>query len=290
MKITAAIRGRTAEIITGILLMVYTLSTAYSTLKLYTPDFSFYWLNGQERRMLVIYVAACLFYVVIGAMFIFRTYRRLPMKIAYCITGIAALACSGGGLIIRGCLGEENFAGIQQIPVSYMIRYLGETVIMCAVMVIGFMTINRNIIWKSRKHLLICSYIALGLIAVIRALDWSSVCTILLPFFMQDSSEKDDTKGIIGGAAIVAMSALPWFTHFIHRLAPMARVSAFSTGMKVVLLVLAFLTPLMVFERELREDEKFAAEKKAAEKNEWEVPDGNMTVGTEVFDDNDNNN
>ena len=290
MKITPLIRNRTAEIITGILLTIYTLSTAYSTLKLFVPDFSFHWLNGQELRILVIYVAACLFYVVIGAMFVFKAYRILPMKIAYCITGIAALACSGGGLIIRGFLGEEKFKSIDQLPISYTVRYLGETVIICAVMIIGFMTINRNIIWKSRKHLLIYSYIALGLIAVIRALDWTSVCTILLPLFMQDSSGKDDTKGIIGSAAIVAIDALPRLTNYMQRHLPITGAPAFSTGLKIVLFVLAFLTPLMVFERELREDEKFAAEKKAAEKNKWKVPDSNMTVGTEVFDDNDNNN
>jgi hypothetical protein len=268
MKITAASRNRIAEIITGALIIVLTLSSVFVSLSLYAPGFDFSGIPTGSILMLSIYVAASLFYVIVGAMIIFRAYRFLPMKLIYCITGLAVLASSSGGLYIRGLLGDDNFGDISTIPPPYVIRFIAEMLIIAAAIVIAFLTMNRKIVWITPAHLLTYSYIAIGLLAIIRAMDWTSVVVILLPCFMQESAEKKDIKGIVGNVSLIVMGILPLAATFVQNLLSGSGTSftglltgesssgssnsAFTSALKVILVILAFLAPLMVCERECR--------------------------------------
>lgn len=214
-------------------------------------------------------------------MLILRAYRRTTFKIAYCVTGLATLACTGGGILIRGWLGDKNYEMIGHIPLPLIAWYLGAALVVGAVMVIGFMTVNRNIIWKSRKHLLIYSYIAMGLLFITGDLNWKTAILVLLPFFMQDKTAQTDKMGIIGEISLLAGYVVPIALMYSFRVYYQSgyangsflgylnlnrgRYTSIAYAILLLMYVLLFISPLMVFERVCRENELAEAEKTAVE-------------------------
>ena len=86
---SVAKRNRIVEIIVGILIIVYTLSILYKLFQFYSQKFDLSHLGDMKLKELVVYdryFLNYLFYMLIGVMLIFRIYRGLPIKIAYCIT------------------------------------------------------------------------------------------------------------------------------------------------------------------------------------------------------------
>ena len=283
MKFTASSRNRIAEVIVGALLIMFTLSSVIVSLTLYAPGFDFTGIPANAIVVLSIYVAASLFYVIAGAMLIFRAYRFLPMKILYCLTGLAVLASSSGGLYIRSLLGEEYFSSLNNVPPPYVIRFIAELIIIAAAIVIAFLTMNRNIVWITNIHLITYAYIAIALLVIIKAVEWSSLIVILLPTFMQESTEKKDEKGLVGNITLILMGVLPLIAGLVQNFLNGGSASVvslltgqassvnsnetFTTILRVVLIILAFLTPLLAFDRECRASgmlTKKSAEKKAA--------------------------
>ena len=255
MKLTVPLRNRITETAAGILLIILTLQGAYSTLQVYSPGNSvinsFSEADGQTLRIMVLFLIASLFFAVLGVMLIFRAYRFLPLKILYCITAIAVLANTGGGMLIRGLCGEELLSDAKEMPASYMIRYMAETLVICAVIVIGLLSISRKITWRSREALLAYAFIALVLLALFKTLDRTYLIVVLLPFFMQDSTNEKDPKGVIGNAALLISFILPYIMSLIFRFTGYS--DTVIKVLNVILMILCFVAPLMVFERDPRE-------------------------------------
>lgn len=255
MKLTASIRNRIAEICAGMLLIILILQSAYSTLRVYAPGNSvinsFAEADGQVLKTMVLYLIASLFFAILGVMLIFKAYRFLPLKILYCITALAVLASSGGGLLIRGLCGEEGLSEAKEMPFSYMIKYLAASLILGAVIVIGLLSISRKIVWRSRGALLAYAYIALAILTLFKLLDCTYLIIVLLPFFIQDSTQEKDIKGIIGNSALLASFLLPYIISLIIRSTGIS--DTVSTVLNVILLIICFLAPLMVYERDPRE-------------------------------------
>lgn len=255
MKLSVPLRNRITEIAAGILLIILTLQGAYSTLRVYAPGNSvinsFAQADGQTLRNMVLYLIASLFFVILGAMLIFKAYRFLPLRILYCITAVAVLATTGGGMLIRGLCGEELLSDAKEMPFSYMIRYLAESLILCAVIVIGLLSCSRKITWRTRGALLAYAFITLIILALFKTLDRTYLLIVLLPFFIQDSTNEKDTKGIIGNSALLISFLLPYIMSLVFRFTGLS--DNVIIVLNAVLLILAFLTPLMIFERDPRE-------------------------------------
>lgn len=241
MKTIIAIRSRIIEITTGLILIALSLRAEYKTIQYCAPDLNFHWLNVLTSKTLLAYCFGELFYILIGIMLVFRAYRKLPLKIAYCITGATAFAFSSEALILYNYFTSYI---IGRMPTSLMIQNVSANMLLGAAIVIGFMTINRNITWRSRKHLLIYTYLLMALIVVMGIHDWTSAVIILLPTFMQEHTEKTDIRGIIGGIAIIASILVPELITYQYE-------------------AFLLLAPLMVFERECsrcKAEEKMAVE------------------------------
>lgn len=282
---TVGNRNRIIEIIAGILLIVFTSDSTYKTLRLYMPGFSFAGMSGEMKRMLLIFALGSLFYVLLGAMMIFRAYRRTPMKITYCITGLAAFLSSNEAIILYNYFTSPI---IGRMPTSLMIQYIGTNLINAAAIVIGFLTINRNIIWRSRRSLLIYTYILMALLVVLGIYEWPLAVIILLPVFMQEYTEEKDTKGLIGGVSLIAGIVLPMALYYVYRKFLSSHIyssdgnSSFldylsisndgytvvKTVINVLMYVLLLIAPLMIFERKCSEAEIAAAEKGAEVKDD----------------------
>lgn len=281
-------RNRIIEIIAGILLIVFTLDSTYKTLGLYMPGFSLSGMSGEMKSMLLTFALGSLFYIFLGAMVIFRVYRRTPLKTAYCITGFATFLSSSGVLLIISYFGKGSSGFSGSVPLSLIIRYICVSLITGAAIVVGFLTINRNIIWRSRRSLLIYAYILMAALIVMGGFDWMMAIVILLPIFMQEYTEEKDKKGLIGGIALIAGIVLPMALFYVYRRFLSSQIyssagnSSFldylsssddgyyivKTVINVLMYVLLLIAPLMIFERKCSEAEIAAAEKDAEIKDD----------------------
>ena len=299
---SVAKRNRIVEIIVGILIIVYTLSILYKLFQFYSQKFDLSHLGDMKLKELVVYdryFLNYLFYMLIGVMLIFRIYRGLPIKIAYCITGLIAFLCSNGLIIIyRHFTSYDGVYTIGRMPTYLMIKYIGGSIILGVAIFIGFMAMNRNNIWKSRKHILIYTYIALGLLAVINAFNLLTACVIFLPLLMQDSTVNKSKKAIAGETALVILFLPKWVAEHIVKLllhggsefrkllTGVRRVSKYSDDsylyiyVTILLLALAFLAPLMVFERAFN----------GTEKQPVVIDNADKAENTETKEDGDDNN
>lgn len=244
---TTAKRNRIIEITTGFILIAQSLKVEYKTIQYCDPDLNFHWLNVLTSRTLLLFCFGELLYILIGIMLVFRAYRRLPLKIAYCIMGLVAFVFSSKAMILYNYFTSYM---IGRMPESLMIQYIGGNLILGAAIVIGFLTINRNIKWKSRIRLLIYTYVLIALIVTMGIHDWSMSVIILLPIFMQEYTEKTDTKGIIGEIAIIASILVPILITYQYE-------------------AFLLLAPLMIFERKCSEAEIAAAENAQREKYDY---------------------
>lgn len=248
MKITTTIRNRITEIIIGLILITISLRSVYLTIQLYAPHFNFHWLDGSAAKTFLSYCIGELFYICVGAMLLFRTYGRLPLKIAYCITGFVCFISSYG---VR-CL--ENYFSpyiIGSIPAPYMISYICNSLILGTAIVIGFMTLNRNMIWSSHKRLMICIYALTVLSVLMNSHDWTLAVIILLPLFMQKDAVRKDKRGFIGEISIISSVIVPMAISHLYK----DSSDLYSTYVKIAIIrvsmyVFLLLAPLMVFERE----------------------------------------
>ena len=159
--------------------------------------------------------------------------------------GLAAFAFSSEALILYNYFTSYM---IGRMPDSLMIQNISNNLILGAAIVIGFLTINRIIKWKSRIRLLIYIYVLIALIAAMGIHDWSLAVIILLPILMQEYTEKTDIKGIVGEIAIIASIIVPILIPYQYE-------------------AFLLLAPLMAFEREFsirnNADEKVSAEDNA---------------------------
>lgn len=265
MKLTAAVRNRASEIIAGVLLIVHALSDFVTVLKVYAPYIDFRDTPWELLVTPVISAVAALFYLFLGVMVIFRAYCAALLKIVYCITALAVLADSSGGSLLRVHSLLDQFSALM------IIRLICGTVMTAAVMVFGFLTINRNIVWRSGKHLLIYSYAAIAALAVTGAFDFTSAVIVFLPILIQESSSEKDVRGIAGGSALIVMGILPWAANFIYRHlngrgasaaeiitghSPAGSVIDFNVFLNISIIVFYVFTaiaPLMAFERKCGE-------------------------------------
>ncbi|MBP5433565.1 hypothetical protein [Ruminococcus sp.] len=179
-----------------------------------------------------------------------------------------------------------------------MIKYIGGSIILGVAIFIGFMAMNRNNIWKSRKHILIYTYIVLGLLAVINAFNLLTACVIFLPLLMQDSTVNKSKKAIAGETALVILFLPKWVAEHIVKLllhggsefrkllTGVRRVSKYSDDsylyiyVMILLLALAFLAPLMVFERAFN----------GTERQPVVIDNADKAENTETKEDGDDNN
>ena len=311
---TVGKRNRIIEIIAGILLIVFTLDSTYKTLGLYMPNYSFAsmsGMSGEMKSMLLTFALGSLFFVFVGAMMIFRAYRRTPMKIAYCITGLAAFLSSSGVLLIISYFGKGSSGFSGSVPLSLIIKYICVSLITGAEIVVGFLTINRNIIWKSRKSLMIYAYILMAVRIVVGGFDWMSAIVILLPFFMQEYTEEKDKKGFVGGISLITGIVLPMALFYVYRRFFWVSYTSSSNGkltfldylsrsddgyyivktaVNLLMYVLLLIAPLLIFERKCSEAEIAAAEKDAEVKVAVIDDTDASAAKTEVFDKDDDNN
>ena len=234
-------RIRIFEITTGLILIAQSLRVEYKTIQYCDSDFNFHLLNVLTSRTLLLFCFGELFYILVGIMLVFRAYRRLPLKIAYCFMGVVAFVFSSRAMILYNYFTSYM---IGKMPESSIIQEIGGSLILGAAIVIGFLTINRNIAWKSRIRLLTYAYVLIALIVAMGIHDWSLAVIILLPIFMQEYTEKTDTKGIIGEIAIIASILVPILITYQYE-------------------AFLLLAPLMIFERKCSESEIATAEKGA---------------------------
>ncbi len=166
MNITVKKRTRIAEIFVGIVLICFSVLSFRSFWLMYFPDMSYFRL--RITPYLLIPVLSTLFRILLAVMLIFRLYHSLPVKILYCITVPGLLLNSRGGSILLGYFFEpysvftasgSYYENHDLIMLTDILMFL----LVLAAAVIAFLTMNRNIVWKSRKHLLIYTYAITGL-------------------------------------------------------------------------------------------------------------------------------
>jgi hypothetical protein len=281
-KISVEKRNRIFEIITGIIIIYLSLDAFMTNLKVFFPSREYVsWATIKEifaldySWLLVLNFIAILLNTVIGAMLITRKYSKLWLQIPLCITAASALITSRGSLTALGYF-IDDFA--------YMHKYFDSVIILCSLsstllnliyFVVAFLTINKKIVWRSRKSLLIYTFIAVGVSLFLKvSTPYASVSifTILLPSFMQNYTEKSSKKGILGEAAILLFPLSPYFFKFLlKKIADPAKENMynffFGTNPAIDLsgdnyqrytlfisILLMLLMPLMLFERKMELD------------------------------------
>ena len=297
MNITVKKRTRIAEIIVGIVLICFSVMSFRSFWLIYFPDMSYFRL--RITPYLLIPVLSTLFRILLAVMLIFRLYHSLPIKILYCITAPGLLLNSIGGSILLGYFFEPYSAF--SVSGSYyenhdliMLTDILMFLLVLAAAVIAFLTMNRNIVWKSRKHLLIYTYATTGLYmaqSLISLADYYAVLLFMLPCLMQDYTVNKNTKGITGCAAFALKPVLPAAIGYFYAHYYDGMVSGFSyitTGksnissngseqyilfMTCLNILLVLLAPLMLFERKCTEAEDVAQVKKLSSDDEDEDDD-----------------
>ena len=297
MNITVKKRTRITEIIVGIVLICFSLLSFRSFWLIYFPDMSYFRL--RITPYLLIPVLSALFRILLAVMLIFRLYHSLPVKILYCITVPGLLLNSRGGSILLGYFFEpysvftasgSYYDNHDLILFTDILMFL----LVLAAAVVAFLTMNRNIVWKSRKHLLIYTYAITGLymaMSLIRLHDYFAVLLFMLPCLMQDYTVNKNTKGITGCAAFALKPVLPavigyFYAHYYDGMA--SGFSYITTGksnissggsdrytlfMACLNILLILLAPLMLFERKCTEAEDVAQVKKLSSDDEDEDDD-----------------
>lgn len=286
MNITVKKRTRIAEIIVGIVLICFSVMSFRSFWLMYFPDMSYFKL--RITPYLLIPVLSTLFRILLAVMLIFRLYHSLAVKILYCITVPGLLLNSRGGSILLGYFFEpysvftasgSYYENHDLILFTDILMFL----LVLAAAVIAFLTMNSNIVWKSRKHLLIYTYAITGLYmaqSLIRLHDYYAVLLFMLPCLMQNYTVNKNTKGITGCIAFAVKPVLPAVIGYFYAHYYDSMVSGFSyitTGksnissggsdhytlfMACLNILLVLLTPLMLFERKCTEAEDVAQVKK----------------------------
>ncbi|MBR6996572.1 MAG: hypothetical protein IKH96_11230 [Ruminococcus sp.] len=297
MNITVKKRTRIAEIIVGIVLICFSVMSFRSFWLIYFPDMSYFRL--RITPYLLIPVLSTLFRILLAVMLMFRLYHSLPVKILYCITVPGLLLNSRGGSILLGYFFEpysvftasgSYYENHDLILFTDILMFL----LVLAAAVVAFLTMNRNIVWKSRKHLLIYTYAITGLYmaqSLIRLHDYFAVLLFMLPCLMQDYTVNKNTKGITGCAAFALKPVLPavigyFYAHYYDGMA--SGFSYITTGksnissngseqyilfMACLNILLVLLTPLMLFERKCTEAEDVAQVKKSKSDDEEDDDD-----------------
>ena len=312
MNITVKKRTRIAEIIVGIVLICFSLLSFRSFWLIYFPDMSYFKL--RITPYLLIPILSTLFRILLAVMLIFRLYHCLPVKILYCITAPGLLLNSIGGSILLGYLFEPYsvFTASGSYYENHDLLMLTDILMFLLVLaaaVIAFLTMNRNIVWKSRKHLLIYTYAITGLYMAMSLMrlqaDYFALLLFMLPCLMQDYTVNKNTKGITGCAAFALKPVLPVAIGYFYAHYYDGMVSGFSyitTGksnissngseqyilfMTCLNILLVLLAPLMLFERKCTEAEDVAQVKKLSSDDEDEDDDDEDDDEYEEDDDED---
>lgn len=287
-KITVEKRNRIFEIIAGLIFAYFSIDAFIKYFKTYVLVYNeFSWdyvkelLSFENSWILVLTFISMLFPAVIGLMIIIRKYNRLWLKIPFVITAAAGVISSSGTIIVWGYFIDDF---------SYLRKYLETNVIQCCVLAtileliciaVAYLTINRKIVWKSRKRLLIYTFIAVGaslFLQTVTKYASVSVIAILLPSFMQGYTEKSSKKGILGETAILITPLSPYFFKFLlNKIADPAKENMynffFGTDPAIdlrgenyyrcvafITIIVTLLMPLMLFERKMEVEHEENAE------------------------------
>lgn len=208
-------RIRIFEIIVGIILIVLSLYSLKTNLKAYFP-FSDHisWNEIKEffsikySWLATINLVAMLLQTVVGLMLITRKYNKLWLKIPFGITAVSTVLSSYIVWLIVGKLCGD-------VDTSDFSRYFDKPEFICFILaplinimgiVVAFLTINKKIVWKSRKALLIYSLAGITASIILSAISYlAAISTIffLIPCFTQPYASKRSIKGIIGEIAMI---------------------------------------------------------------------------------------
>lgn len=281
MNITVKKRTRIAEIIVGIVIVYFSFINFRNLYRMYVPNIDY--IDKEAISYLFIPALYTPFSFVFAVMLTLRQYHSKPIKILYCITVLGLLLNTIGGLVLLGHFFEPyshftEYLSFRNTPHIYiLLAYLTLLLILTAA-VVGFLTMNRNIVWKSRKKLLTYTYVMTSIyIAQSLITSQSSFYVIMLfmlPCLIQDYTENKNTKGIIGCTAFVAKPILPVLIGYIyahyasspaggHSFLETLQIKTYSEQndsfiffMNCLHILLVLLTPLMIFERNVGEVEE----------------------------------
>ncbi|SEH46913.1 hypothetical protein SAMN02910265_00851 [Ruminococcus flavefaciens] len=212
-------RNRIFEMILGVILIVLSLISFKSFIRSYFPysrhiswdDIKDFFSMGKNAVLATINLIAVLFQAVFGLMLITGKYTKSWLQIPLAITAAARIISTYiVWLIIELITGDIKYSDFSRyFATKQFICLIIAPLIEAIGIIVAFMTINKKIVWKSRKSLLIYSLAGTAasiILSAVTNLAAVSALIFLIPCFVQPYASKRSIKGIIAEIAAILCS------------------------------------------------------------------------------------
>lgn len=272
-------RTRIFDILIGLILLFFSIQNFTKVFSLYFPSGIRIELSSSSLLLMLLIVVSCFPPFFWSILIISKKYNKRWAKIGFIISSLIYLIDSSKAYVIVRYFVNDRLREYERSVYSsselFMI-YISWTISVLLFIVgavVVSLTMFKKLKWKSRKQLLIYTYVMLLLLSItnlkVNSVNFFVLVFLLIPCFMNGGTKQPNQKALIGEAAIlivpfISKAVLAFYSNisdpnnknasnFFNGPNALIDISRFDVNdmFGFAFLILAFLIPLMLYEREI---------------------------------------